>query len=131
MKTLVLTLLLAAVAIAQGPVQHVVQDGLEVYTGIYSNLPDMTPSAMNADPGKRIYGLSVIIMSSDPAITGYRIQADVTFGDGATVHVDELRPTYWGYWYMEALGSKTPPVKLSGLVITPVTARPSVEFQLQ
>jgi hypothetical protein len=131
MRTLLLTLLLAAAAIAQSPVQHVVQGGLEVWTGIYSNMPDRAPEAMRVDPAKRIYGLSIIIVSTDPAIVGYRIQADVTFEDGPVVHVDELRPTYWGCWYREAVGSKTAPVKLSGLVITPVTARPAIEILLQ
>ena len=126
-----LTLLLAAAAIAQSPVQHVVQGGLEVWTGVYSNMPDMAPEAMGVDPAKRIYGLSIIIVSADPAVTGYRIQADVTFKDGAVIHVDELRSTYWGCWYWEALGSKVPPVKLSGLVITPVVAQPAVEIPLQ
>lgn len=131
MKTLVLTLLLAATAIAQSPVQHVVQGGLEVWTGIYSNMPDSAPPAMPVNSANRIYGLSVIIVSTDPAVTGYRIQGDVTFAGGAIVHVDELRPTYWGCWYSEAVGSKTAPVKLSGLVITPVVPRPSVEIPLQ
>jgi hypothetical protein len=55
----------------------------------------------------------------------------VTFKDGAVIHVDELRSTYWGCWYWEVVGSKVPPVKLSGLVITPVVARPAVEIPLQ
>jgi hypothetical protein len=131
MQLLTLTFLLAAAAIAQSPVQHVTQGGLEIWTGVYSNMPDNAPAAMQADQGSRIYGLSVIIVSADPAVVGYRIQADVTFSDGAVVHVDELRPTYWGCWYREEVGSKTPPLKLSGLVIMPVTARPSVEIQLQ
>jgi hypothetical protein len=132
MRTLVLMLMVAAAAIAQSPAQHVVQGGLEVWTGIYSNMPDSAPPAMPVNPSNRIYGLSVLVASTDPAVTGYRIEADVTFGDGAVVHVDELRPSYKGAcWGREAIGSKTPPVKVSRLVITPVTALPPVDVQLQ
>jgi hypothetical protein len=128
-NTVLLATTLAMAAAAQSPTQHVVQGGLEVWTMPFSNMPE----GIKAADVDRVYGLSVFIAPSDPSIVGYRVQLTVTFQDGAVVYVDELWPANLsnGFcWTRDAVGNTTPPVKLSGLVITPVKAEPAVEIPL-
>ncbi len=109
--------------------QHAVQGGLEAWTAPFTNMPP----GMTSVEVERVYGLSVFIATTDSSIMGYRIQATITFEQGAVVSIDELWPAnlYNGYcWARLAVGSKTPPVKLSGLILTPVVARPSVTIPL-
>ena len=130
MKTLAFLLISALSLMAQSPNQHVSAGGLEVITAPYTNLPAYYPGSP-FDESMRAYGVSVIIVNSDAAVVGYRIQMDVTFSDGSKAHVDSLRPTYWGCWYIEATGSKYAAASIANLVVTPVTALAPVVVPLK
>lgn len=131
MKLWIVGLILAGLALAAdpqpqmySPVQQAVVGTMNIYTGVYSNLPDMAPASMQPNSAARVYGLVVFTVDSEQDVAAYRIQVTVKFADDTVVQVDDIFASYGAAnWFRVATRSPVPPVGISGLVITPMSAK--------